>query len=347
MKKLSSIIVSALVFSILAITFNLTSCKKEENPLKFPKGTFPDSAIFLTDLNSVYNDYETTNIFSTIDDIDTYSHVLIGNIVSVFSSDRTYTGEQYDLVQGILTFEWDQKTGLFGLGADITQNTFLTKLTTAANTSADDRGPFRIFSSVDGYEYLIYSSRNTSGDLDFYYLKNQPVLSSTLPAVQGPFPVQLLNTGADDIYISFDTNQDSAYFSSDNGGDNFDIYLKSKPADTDLTTWFNSGFAASNRVDSINSTRDDNCPMVFRKIMVFASNRLGGIGGFDLYYSKFKNGKWSSPINFGPYVNTEYDEYRPVIGTHNSFTNHFLIFSSNRPGGKGLYDLYFRGVTIN
>ncbi|MDQ1296437.1 MAG: hypothetical protein QG611_415 [Bacteroidota bacterium] len=345
MKKLSIIIVSTLVFSILAIIINLTSCKKEEDPIKFPKGAFPDSTIILTDINSPYNDYETTNIFSTIDDIDTYSHILIGNIPSVFSSDRTYTGEQYDLIQGILTFEWDQKAGLFGLGTDITQDAFVSKLTAAANTTGDDRGPYRLFSSVDGYEYLILSSINTSGNLDFYYLKNIPATGSSLPAVLGPFPVKLLNTGGDDMHISFDTNQDSAYFSSYNS-DNFDIYLKGKPADTDITIWFNSSFAASARVDSINSTSDDNCPMVFRKIIVFASNRPGGMGKFDLYYSKFKNGKWSSPINFGPGINTEFDEFRPVIGTHSSFTNHFIIFSSNRPGGKGLYDLYFRGVTI-
>lgn len=343
MKKSSVSTGLTLVFSILLVT--IISCKKTENPIKFPKGTFPDSTFILTDLNSNYDDFEMSNINAVIDDIDTEVHQLIGNVISVFSSKRTYTGEQYDLVQGILTFDWDQTTGVFGLGTDITQDAFITKLTKAANTTSDDQGPYRLFSSVDGYEYLLLSSENTSGNLDFYYLKNLPVSGSTLPAVLGPYPIQLINTGADDIYISFDTNQDSVYFSSDVEG-NYEIYMKNRPADTDISTWFNGSYSASSKVDSINSTSDDKSPLVYRKVMVFASNRLGGMGGFDLYYSVFKNGKWSSAVNFGPFVNTSFDEFRPVIGTHSDFTNHFLIFSSNRSGGKGGYDLYFRGVTI-
>ena len=81
--------------------------------------------------------------------------------------------------------------------------------------------------------------------------------------------------------------------------------------------------------------------------MIFTSNRPGGYGGYDLYYSVFKNGKWSSPVNFGPDINTSSDEYRPVIGYHPDFTNKFMIFSSNRPGGKGGFDLYFTGVDIS
>jgi hypothetical protein len=333
----------SLVISILLVTIN--SCKKTEDPIKFPEGTFPDSTFLLTDLCSNWDDREMTNIYGVMDDMNSDSHQLLGNIISVFSTNRTYSGEQYDLGQGILTFDWDQTTGVFGLGTDITQDAFITKLTQAANTTGDDLGPYRFFSSADGYEYLLLSSENASGNLDFYYLKNIPVTGSTLPAVLGPYPAQLINTDSSDVYISFDTNQDSAYFSSKIEG-NFEIYLKKRPADTDISTWFNASYSASTKVDSINSTSDDKCPMVYGKVMVFASNRPGGIGGFDLYYSVFRNGKWSSAVNFGPDINTSSNELRPVIGTHSNFSNHFLIFSSNRPGGKGGYDLYFRGVTI-
>ena len=68
------------------------------------------------------------------------------------------------------------------------------------------------------------------------------------------------------------------------------------------------------------------------------------MGGYDLYYSIFRKGKWSTPVNFGPVINTSSDEYRPVIGYHPDFSNQFLIFSSNKPGGKGGFDLYFTGV---
>jgi hypothetical protein len=152
-----------------------------------------------------------------------------------------------------------------------------------------------------------------------------------------------MNTGADDAYFCFNSNQDSAYFVSNYDG-NFDIFLQKKLAEQDLTSWFNSDYSSPSKVDSINSTYEDKCPFIYKKIMVFTSNRPGGLGGYDLYYSIFRNGKWNSPVNFGPRINTTSDEYRPVIGHNPDFTNNYLMFSSNRAGGKGGFDLYFTGI---
>ena len=80
--------------------------------------------------------------------------------------------------------------------------------------------------------------------------------------------------------------------------------------------------------------------------MVFTSDRPGGFGGFDLYYSLFRNGKWNSPVNFGPKINTSSDEYRPLLGFYSGFENIYLIFSSDRPGGLGGFDLYFTGLEV-
>ena len=80
--------------------------------------------------------------------------------------------------------------------------------------------------------------------------------------------------------------------------------------------------------------------------MVFASDMPGGSGGFDLYYSVFRNGKWSSPVNLGPEINSTANEYRPVLGIDLKYENRFLIFSSDRSGGKGGYDLYFTGISL-
>jgi hypothetical protein len=334
MKKSSIAIVLGLIFSILTLSLSLTSCKKEKNPIKFPKGTFPDTVtIALSDINSVYDDYNM--------DI----HQLLGNIELVFSSNRISTGEQFDLMQGMITFSFDQTNAAFGLGSGMTTDPFLTKLLTAANTAGDDFGPYRLFSPVDGYDYLLLTSRNTSGNLDLYYLKNRPKLSIALPDVLGPYPANLLNTGSDDAYISFNLNQDSAYFSSNKGGD-FDIYVKKRPSGMSIDTWLSGTYSAAAKADSINTTGNDRFPFVYKKIMVFASDCSGGIGGYDLYYSVFRKGKWSSPVNFGPDINTPSNEYRPVIGAQDNFTNNFLIFSSDRPGGKGGYDLYFRGIKI-
>jgi hypothetical protein len=180
------------------------------------------------------------------------------------------------------------------------------------------------------------------GNLDLYYLKNRPVYGAGLPNVEAPAPMSIFNSSSDDAYFCFDPEQDSAYFSSNRNGD-FDIYLLKKQDATEVDDWFNQGFASSIKPDSINSISQDKCPQIYKKYMVFTSDRPGGLGGFDLYYSIFKKGKWSAPVNMGPRVNTSSDEYRPVIGYHPDFLNVFLMFSSNRPGGKGGFDLYFTG----
>jgi hypothetical protein len=66
--------------------------------------------------------------------------------------------------------------------------------------------------------------------------------------------------------------------------------------------------------------------------------------GFDLYYSLFTDGTWSVPVNFSEEINSAYDEYRPVTIHNDAFANNLMIFSSNRPGGKGGFDLYHVGI---
>jgi len=319
-------------FSILFVIMILTNCKKAENPIKYPNGIFPDSLINLSSINSAYDDYNLS------------LYELYGNIILVFSSNRGSSGGQFDLVQGVMSYLFDQTDGNFELGAEMSNDAFHNKLITKANTTGNDFGPYRLYSPLDGYEYTLLSSQNAEGNLDFYYLKNLPAFrSSSLPEVEGPYPVNLLNTSSDEVYICFDLNQDTVYFSSNSDG-NFDIFLHKRPSETNINTWLNQGYASSLKVDSINSTSEDKCPIVYKKVMVFASNRPGGMGGYDLYYSVFRNGKWSSPVNLGPDFNTSSDEYRPVIGGHNNFANLFMIYSSNRPGGKGGFDLYFTGI---
>lgn len=67
----------------------------------------------------------------------------------------------------------------------------------------------------------------------------------------------------------------------------------------------------------------------------FASNREGGYGGYDLYFSDFREGRWSAAINLGPEVNTEGNEAFPHI--HPSGR---LFFASDGHGGMGGYDLF-------
>lgn len=331
MKNLSAIIIKV-IFSVF-LTMLLSTCGKHENPIIYEEGTFPDTVVNLKDMNSVYDDYNVT------------FYEISGNIPLVFSSNRGSGGGQFDLVQGIISFIFDRTSGQFGLGADINDNEFIDNLIAKVNTTGNDFGPYRLYSPYDGKEYLILSSVNGNGDLDLRYTKNSPVFGYPLPDIDGPYPLTLLNSASDEAYVCFNTNEDSLYFCSNKEG-NFDIMLHKRPANIGIHEWFSNSYEASEKVEVLNSAGDDKCPNIYKRIMLFASNRPGGFGGFDLYYSVFKNGNWSTPVNMGPAINTASDEYRPVVAGHENFTNLFMVFSSNRPGGEGNFDLYYAGIPI-
>ncbi|MFN5911168.1 MAG: hypothetical protein ACK45H_07530, partial [Bacteroidota bacterium] len=70
----------------------------------------------------------------------------------------------------------------------------------------------------------------------------------------------------------------------------------------------------------------------------FTSNRAGGIGGRDIYYTiKKENGQWSAPMNLGAPINTEHDEDSPFL----SFDGKILYFSSNGTRSFGGFDLFY------
>jgi hypothetical protein len=326
----SGISISVLVVVTLIL---MSGCKKDENPIKYPLGIFPDSVYSLTGLNSPYDDYN-SNLF-----------VLANQVPIIFSSNRGSNGGQFDIIQGLIWYQFDQETGNFQLESDGSNDVFYSTITTEINTSGDDFGPFTVLCSEDDYEYLIVASENPSGDLDLRYEKYLPRFGNMVPVVFGPYPATRFNTGANEAYLSFDLNADSAYFCSDKNGD-YDIFVQEKDAGIALDAWLNESVAESTPVDSLNSTSNDKCPFVYRGYLVFASDRPGGLGGYDLYYSVFRNGKWSSPVNFGPKINSGSDEYRPVIGYDPHFKNQAMVFSSNREGGAGGFDLYFTGVSF-
>jgi outer membrane protein OmpA-like peptidoglycan-associated protein/tetratricopeptide (TPR) repeat protein len=73
------------------------------------------------------------------------------------------------------------------------------------------------------------------------------------------------------------------------------------------------------------------------KILWFtACNRRDGQGMCDLYYSIWEDGGWTKPRNAGSPINSRFSEKHPAI----SADGRKLYFTSNRPGGKGSYDLW-------
>ncbi len=78
-------------------------------------------------------------------------------------------------------------------------------------------------------------------------------------------------------------------------------------------------------------------------LVIFSSLRPGGFGGYDLYYSYYLNGQWSMPQNFGPQVNSTYDEVSPFL----SADGQKLYFASNGPESMGGYDIFETTYTVS
>ena len=70
--------------------------------------------------------------------------------------------------------------------------------------------------------------------------------------------------------------------------------------------------------------------------LYFASNRSGGYGGTDIWYSTLVEGRWTEPKNMGPDINTAGNETAPYI----HFDDKTLYFASDGHMGMGGSDLY-------
>lgn len=72
-------------------------------------------------------------------------------------------------------------------------------------------------------------------------------------------------------------------------------------------------------------------------ILLFASDRIGGMGGMDIWYSVYQDEKYGVPINCGSIINSLGDEITPFYDT----LEQKLYFSSNWYYGLGGYDVFF------
>ncbi|MCH7399673.1 OmpA family protein [Belliella sp. DSM 107340] len=99
----------------------------------------------------------------------------------------------------------------------------------------------------------------------------------------------------------------------------------------------------SNMGKSVNSRVWDSQPSLSAdgRILFFSSNRRGGFGGKDIWYSlRMGDGSWSEAKNLGSKVNTPKDEVSPFI----YFNNEILFFASDGHLGFGGIDLFISRV---
>lgn len=72
------------------------------------------------------------------------------------------------------------------------------------------------------------------------------------------------------------------------------------------------------------------------EILYFVSDRPGGYGKTDIWYSICKNGHYQDPVNLGPMINTEGNEITPYYDK----STKMLYFSTDERKGIGDYDIF-------
>jgi Tol biopolymer transport system component len=178
---------------------------------------------------------------------------------------------------------------------------------------------------------------------------------AALPAVEDPpqfsdwsAPVNLgpiVNSPSYDACPTIAKSGLSLYFRSNRPGGQggFDIYVAQRDSHEDpWETPVNLG-------PTINGPANEYCSTFSPDghWMVFVSDRpvsAGGCGGQDLWISHRKNKRddfgWEAPRNLGCIVNSAAAENGPAWFEDDATGRTLLYFSSNRPGGLGLLDIY-------
>ncbi len=336
-----------LTILIIATLFVITACHKKPNggDWEYKIGHFSDKPINLGFLNSNFDDYNSALNQSG----ETFP--------LCFSSNRNSSGAHFDIVYKFMTilYDWESRDLYVGeliyssMNTEIQSNS-IHNAVGKMNTQSDEFGPFLLPLGTkpdpsnqlwgEYYANVFLFSNDENGNQDIRFIENQNQKS-----YNDSKHIKFLNTPFDDAYPSFNQEDSGLYFCSNRQGE-FDIFFaKVDFSSKDWPIIFSDTTSKPiQKIMALSSDSADKCPFIIGNTMVFASNRPGGYGGYDLYYSKLEKGSWSSPQNFGNRVNTPSDEYRPIIRREEGFDNDFMIFSSNRSGGKGGFDLYYVGV---
>ncbi len=318
---------------IAFVLFFLSSCEDIND--NDGKGVFPNVPVNLSDANSPYDDYNL--------DIK-YINKTIG---LMFSTNRHSQGKNFDIISICVDFQYVQDDNLYTNVyeyADYVED-FYNQILSKINTKYNEFGPYSISGVLSDNKILQFIANDSTGNLDIYFLKYfQNTAQPEDVEISDVYNAKVLNSDFDDAYPSFNSKADKIFFTSNRDGQ-FDIFSVDVPDSINIFTWLNSDASHRiSRVSVLNSSADDKCPFLNGNLLVFTSDRAGGYGGFDLWYSLYENGDWTEPVNFGDSINTQYDEYRPVTALSINFENDLMLFSSNKPTGQGGFDLYYVGI---
>ncbi|MFN3759542.1 MAG: TolB family protein [Algoriphagus aquaeductus] len=308
---------------------------------KFRTGQFPENPVNLGEVNSPFDDINS--------DIPFLSH----KVPLVFSTNRgNNQPKDFNLIVSSFDFNWDKSEGVLLINSSNTlfDSKFQSfqDMVRRTESPAHEKGPYSFLESENNRVLLF--SREENGVYKIFSEQENPTSNARITQSH-----QILDENLNEMYPCFygkdfikgmekaSARPENLIFSSDKDG-KFDIYEADIPSGKSPLQFLGETNSKTVRKLSLSTSSNDHMPFVFADLLVFSSDRPGGFGGYDLYYSQKTINGWSEPINFGSKINSEFDEYRPVVSEHPEFNNRLMIFSSNRPGGLGGFDLYFVGI---
>lgn len=175
------------------------------------------------------------------------------------------------------------------------------------NSKAADYGPMM----QDGETFIFTSrrkaSRNNPANEDLYYANNENGYWLEAQSFGKP-----INSSYNEGSACMSKDGKTLYFArcdSPDGYGNCDLYSANKLSDGSWGQIKNLG-------PTVNSRSWDSQPSLSPQedTLYFASDRLGGFGMSDIYFTyKTKNGSWAAPQNMGPVVNTRESEVSPFF----------------------------------
>ncbi len=148
-----------------------------------------------------------------------------------------------------------------------------------------------------------------------------------------PFSEEV-NTKYHDAFVSFTSDLKHVYFTSN---DKVNRKIKSKSVKLFKGTIGTNGEWENIENLPFNSDgHDAGQPFISQdgKRIYFVSDMEGTLGDKDIFYVDISQGYYGAPVNLGPTINSPQKEYTPFVD------GDLIYFSSNRPGGKGGFDIY-------
>ena len=192
------------------------------------------------------------------------------------------------------------------------------------------------FDSKNKILYFTRSSKKITKDrklnLSIYSVAFDEVITGT------PKKLDLGDVEDSFMHPSIDTENNILYFSSNQGeNDDYDLYFSKMDSLGKFSTF--------QKLPQVNSVANEAFPYVFKNLLFFASNREGGMGNYDVYYSKMEAGELSTPILLPSPINSGSDDFS--FSLLDSLQLGF--FSSNRKKDTldNSYVIRFKGLNGN